>query len=390
MEWFIDADAHVTESADVWTDRLPSKWAEIAPRMVRDPETREDFWYVGGQRTSASVGATAVGGSDDWVFPDRPLNIDECPLASWNAKARLEFLDSVGIWAQVIYPNVGGFGNQAFMNIKDEDFRLACVQAYNDWMVQWCAEDPRRLLGVAALPFWDVDACVKEVERCAALGFRSILFTGEPQRFTGKFFGESHWDPLWRIASETGLPMSLHLGSGNVEVHYNTPRFDALGIRTATAFAGVAMFLENAIQVSDLLLSGVFARFPDLKVVSVESGVGWLPFVLESADRTLLNYFTTLEAANFDMLPSEYFRRNMWACYFYEKLTDTAIEAIGADKLLFETDYPHGQCLNLTTIRQQTDSLRELPNEVRQKLLFENAASLYHIESPPLDKAAQG
>src|ERR1700691_4726549 len=124
MEWVIDADAHVTESAGVWQDRVPAKYREQAPRLQRDDG--EDYWYMNGVRLTNSVGATAVAGWEK-QFPRRPRNLDEVPPGAVDPKARLEYMDSVGIWAQVLYPNVGGFGNAQFLKYDDAELRLACV-----------------------------------------------------------------------------------------------------------------------------------------------------------------------------------------------------------------------------------------------------------------------
>ena len=144
-----------------------------------------------------TVGHTATAG---WgaPFPAAPPTFDEVPPAAHDPKARLEYMDSIGVWAQVMYPNVGGFGNQAFLALDDPELQLACVRAYNDWLTEWCATDPTRLLAITATPFWDVDATVAEIERCAALGHRGILFTGEPQQFGLPLLGDRSWDPLWR------------------------------------------------------------------------------------------------------------------------------------------------------------------------------------------------
>ena len=181
LDWVIDADAHITEPAGLWVDRLPAKWREQAPQMVRGDDGR-DRWYVNDGAVMLTVGHTATAG---WgaPFPAAPPTFDDVPPAAHDPKARLEYMDSIGVWAQVMYPNVGGFGNQAFLALDDPELQLACVRAYNDWLTEWCSTDADRLLAVTATPFWDVPATVAEIERCAALGHRGILFTGEPQQF---------------------------------------------------------------------------------------------------------------------------------------------------------------------------------------------------------------
>ena len=161
------------------------------------------------------IGLTATAGVGDMT--NWPATYDDMHPGAYDAKARLKYMDDQGIWAMVMYPNVAGFGNQRFLDLKDADLQLACVEAYNDWQTEWASADSRRLLPVTSTPFWDIEAAVKEVRRCAAMGHRGILFTGEPQAFGQPFMGDRHWDPLWETAVELGLPVSFHIGSGDME-----------------------------------------------------------------------------------------------------------------------------------------------------------------------------
>jgi predicted TIM-barrel fold metal-dependent hydrolase len=200
QDWVIDADTHITEPADLWTSRLPARYQDAAPRMVRNPETGADGWSIGGTETLLPVGCTAVAGWPE-PFPSAPKNMDEVPKAAYDAKARLEYMDRVGIWAMALYPNVGGFGSQAFLNLKDPELMLACVRAYNDFLIEWSSPDPRRFIPIMATPFWDVEASVAEIERCAALGHKGVLFSGEPQSHGMPILASRHWDPLCPSAS---------------------------------------------------------------------------------------------------------------------------------------------------------------------------------------------
>jgi predicted TIM-barrel fold metal-dependent hydrolase len=380
-EWVIDVDAHVTEPVDVFTGRMPARYAEDAPRLVRDERSGWDVWKLADGTTISSVGHTATAG---WPgrFPDAPRTMDDVPRAAWDPEARLEYLDEIGAWAQVMYPNIGGFGNQAFLKLEDPELQLACVRAYNDWMTDWCSADPDRLLGVTATPFWDVDAAVAEVERCAAKGHRGVLFTGEPQRFGLPFLGDHHWDPLWSAAQAARLPVSFHIGSGDIASGFSPGRIKAHGAGGAYVATSVSLFLTNGAQIVDLLTSGVLPRFPELKFVSVESGIGFLPFVLEAADYAYGESSMATDRPG-DPIPSELFRRQVYGCFFFEEDgLGRVVDAMGPDNLLFETDYPHPICL-FGNVREKIDaSLAGQTDEVRRKVLWENAAALYRVEAP--------
>ena len=214
-DWFIDADTHITEPGDVWTSRLPQKFHDAAPRMVRTDDG-VDMWQFGRKERRIPVGATAVAGWPE-PFPSIPRNLDECPPAAYDAKARLAYMDEIGAWAMALYPNIGGFGSETFLGLDDPELMLACVRAYNDWLIEWIAPDPRRFIPVMATPFWDVEGAVAEIHRCRDLGHRAILFTSAPQDYDMPFLGDAHWNPIWTAAQDVDLPISLHIGSGDFQ-----------------------------------------------------------------------------------------------------------------------------------------------------------------------------
>ena len=380
--WIVDADSHVTEAPDVWTARIPSRYGALIPRVERDPETGIDVWFINDEPSDATVGGGAVAGWPE-PYPSRPRNLDEIPPGAWIASDRLAFMDSAGIWAQVLYPNVGGFGNAAFLRMPDPELRLLCVQAYNDWLVEWASADSRRLLPIMATPFWDVDASVTEIQRCAAIGHRGILFTGEPHRFGLPYFGDPHWDRFWAAAQDTGMPVSFHLGSGNMDAFINPALRAAYGAGAAAARGTVAMFLDNGAQMVDLLLSGVLPRFPGLQVVSVESGVGWVPFALEAVDHCFEQFDVARDLPNYEGRPSDYFYRQMFVCYFYERMAPRRLaDLLGINNVMFETDYPHPICLH-ESVQETIDATFEgVDPKIRHHFTWANAARLYHVDEP--------
>ncbi len=388
-ELLIDVDTHITEPPDTWTARVPAKFRELVPHVERDPQSGKDYWLLGGRRIS-SVGLSAVAGFDGGPFPASPKGFDDAHPGSYDSSQRLAYMDSVGIWAQVLYPNVGGFGSQAFLRLGDPELMLACVEAYNDFQTDWASADARRLLPIAAMPFWDVAASVREIERCAAMGHRGVLFTGEPQVHGMPYLGDPHWDPLWAAAQDAQLPISFHIGSGDMSVIFDKDRVRAHGSAATYATSTVTLTLGNGVQVADLLLSGVLPRFPELKVVSVESGIGWVPFVLEACDYAFIDGKVRDQRPVFELMPSDYFRRQVYVCYWFEQFAPRdLIEQIGVDNILFETDFPHPTSLYAGTVQERIDgALGAHPAEVRRKILWENAAELYRVEAPaPADLA---
>jgi predicted TIM-barrel fold metal-dependent hydrolase len=351
--------------------------------MVRDPETGEDFWYVNGERTTNSVAASCVAGWDG-PYPSHPLNLDECEPACWQAAPRLAVMDANSIWAQVLYPNVGGFGNGYFLRLGDRDLVLKCVQAYNDFLTDWCSVAPDRLVAITALPFWDVDLAVAELHRCIANGHRAVNFCNQPQDYGMPPLAHPHWDPVWAAAQEAGVSVSFHVGGGSMGTQFD----DTAGMGWMTNFAKVSslIFLDNIRSVVDLIFGGVCHRFPDLNLVSVESGVGWIPGMLETCDWQWRNGGVLDEHPEYDLLPSEYFARQIYGCFWFEEAS--AIEAINRfpDSILYETDYPHPTCQHpgpRTPAQRPRDyasrALGGLSDDLLEKVLHGNAARIYGL-----------
>jgi predicted TIM-barrel fold metal-dependent hydrolase len=381
-ELIIDADSHITEPPDVWTSRVPARYRDEVPHVVR--QGTADTWVLQDQRLSP-VGVTAPAGWPTFP-PEYPQTYQDCHPGAYDAKARLDYMDGAGIWAQVLYPNVGGFGSEHFLRLKDDELKLLCVSAYNDFLLEWASADNRRLLPVVATPFWDIDATVREIERCIPLGARGILFTGEPSRYNTPVLGAPHWDPLWDIASNANLPIHFHIGNAGETLELSTPeRYAMHGVAAAQAYTAVSLFMKNGVQCSDIITSGVINRYPGVKFVSVESGIGWLPFMLEATDYSWLGAFRPgRERTAEDVLPSELFRQSVYVTYWFESIAPKHfLDVVPIDNILFETDFPHTTCLFGNIQQTIENGLGHVEPGVRRKILWENAARLYGIGDPP-------
>jgi predicted TIM-barrel fold metal-dependent hydrolase len=376
----IDCDTHITEPRDVWTSRVPARYVDLVPHVVRN-DAGVDVWLLDGVQIY-TAGITALAGWPE-PFPSGPPTYEDMHPAAYDSHARLKLMDGNRIWAQVLYPNVAGFGSQKFLQIGDDALKLICVEAYNDFLRDWAGADPRRLITIMSMPFWDVDACVREVERGAAAGHRGVLFTGEPQRFGLPFLGEKHWDPLWAAAQDAGLAIHFHIGSGDVGNIFSPARVAAHGTAATYALSSVDLFLKNGLQVSDLLLSGVLPRFPKLQFVSVESGIGWVPFVLEAVDHSYREA-RPHRTSEWELMPSEYFRRQVYSTHWFETVPlRRLLDDLPVDKLLFETDFPHPTCLYDDVAGRVEEAFYGIEPGLRRKLLWGNAAELYGIADPP-------
>lgn len=378
----IDADSHVSEPADLWTSRVSRRWGDAVPHIRREPRSGKDIWYIG-DTLVLPVGMTAIAGFDG-TLPECPDTMDDIPPGAHLADERLAHLDREGIHAQVLYPNVGGFGSGVFLKLREPELMLECVRAYNDFLVEWASADAARLIPVMAIPFWDVPSAVKEIERCAALGHRGVLFGSQPQSFGEPPLPSPHWDPVWAAARAAGLPISFHIGSG---AEWDLGGAGDIGIRTQFARVASNAFMDNERCIADIVFGGVCHRFPELQFVSVESGVGWLLFALEAMDWQWSNAGIHKEHPEYDLLPSEYFRRQIHGCFWFEEHGLAKVLELYPDNLLFETDYPHPtsmsvgpQSVAVHPREYASRVLADVPDDVARRVLHGNAARLYRVE----------
>ncbi|MYI05676.1 MAG: amidohydrolase, partial [Chloroflexi bacterium] len=318
--------------------------------------------------------------------PNHPPSLKEADHGSWEIRERLQRMDEYGMYAQVVYPNVGGFGSGNFLQLTDDELRLDCVRAYNDFLVEWTSVEPSRFIPIMAMPFWDVQACVDEMQRAYDRGHKGVLMTNQPDTFGLPRITDQHWDPLWHQAQDMGLSVNFHIGSGDL-TQVRDANVDN-GRQAAYAKITVKLFLDNSNAILDIILGGMCHRFPDLKFVSVESGVGWIPYLLEAMDWQWKNSGCHEEHPEMDLLPSEYFRRQCYGCFWFEEdSVIKAIEQFGSENFMFETDFPHPTSMSpgpnsiARNPKQHVEEvLSVLPEEDLLNVLQRNAAKVYDFQ----------
>ena len=381
----IDTDTHIIEPYDLWTSRISvAKWGERVPHVKWDPIAEEDAWYFNKNRLGTAAGTSMAGWHE---FPPKHPRVwkDVLPSA-WRAEDRLKKMDEYGIYAQIFYPNVAGFGAGQYLGLEDPELMMLCVQAYNDWAVEWASADKKRLIPQAAMPFWDMDLCIKEMERAAKIGRKGLILTSEPQHFSQPKLTDPHWDRFWAAAQDMELPVNFHIGSGDLSDF--TLIHERNGANAAFASLPVLFTLQNSRVIAQLVMGGICHNFPKLNFVSVESGVGWLPFALDMMDWMWLNGGVRQENPQFNLLPSEYFKRQIYGCFWFERKTlKSTIDQIGADNIMYESDFPHPTSMSpgpasiaMPPKQYIEEVLGDLPLETAEKILHGNAARIYHLD----------
>ncbi len=301
--------------------------------------------------------------------------------AGWDLAARMALLDETGIWAQIVFPGVVGLGGQNLGDlVTDVALRNLCLEIFNDANAETQAASGDRLLPMAILPAWDIDACVREVERAKSLGLRGVNLTSDPQDLGSPDLANRAWDPVWEACASLEMPVHFHIGASLTTMNFfgNYP-WESHDDDTKLAIGGALLFVGNARVVVNLICSGMFDRYPALRVVSVESGMGWVPFILEALDYEMDENAPEAKA-RLQRLPSEYFKQNIYATTWFEhRNLASVIHAVGEDNVMFETDFPHPTCLYPAPLKTAEENLRGLSTAVQRKILGENAARLYRL-----------
>lgn len=395
----ISADDHIVEPPDLWTSRLPSKYAEVGPRVVRqrvpkmgnrvtldmqvdssDHGDWADIWFYEDKKFPIMLQAAAAGFPRDQVGI-RPTTFDEMRAGCWQRDARLADMDVAGLQAQLSFPNIAPvrFCGQGFLEAKDRELALLCVQAFNDFVLdEWTAGTNGRLIPLCLIPLWDVELAAAEVRRTAAKGNKAITFSEAP-RFLGlPTIQKGYWNPLWQACEETGTVVMIHVGSSS---NVTTPS----GEDSPQVEFQMLTNLNCTGAVVDWLYSPVLLEYPQLKVGFAEGQIGWLPYYLRRMDEVWLQerpYMAEQHARQAE-LPSYYWRTNMFATFFSDPVGLKLLDEIGIDTVVYGTDYPH----NDTTwpdcqaeLRKQTEAAG-LTDEQTRKIAYGNAARIFGLEA---------
>jgi predicted TIM-barrel fold metal-dependent hydrolase len=371
----IDCDTHWSEPEDLWTSRAPASMRDRLPQVrVHDGKRR---WMMN-ESALSGAGVASVVAKDGSVCEDwttwQTWGVEDAHPACSQPKARVELMDQMGVWAQVVYPNILGFGGHKAMKIEPE-LRLAATQIYNDALADMQTESGQRLFGMALLPWWDVKESVAELRRCAAMGLRGININPTPHAHGLPDLADKHWNPLWEECVAHGLPVNFHIGASEESMNWFwNSGWPSLPDMSKISMGGVMLFMDQCVNIANLLVSDLFDRFPTLTCVSVESGIGWLPYLLEQQT------YAARRRGKRALTPKEYFRRNMAACFWYESDdVEHVIRRLGEDNIMFETDFPHPGGMYPDAYDYLRNSLAGADPALLKKVTSTNAARIYNI-----------
>ena len=392
----ISVDDHVVEPPDLWTSRLPARRAADAPRVERRRAVVEfsaegslrierdvahgewcDFWTYAGMSTPFPKTAAWIGlDSIEWT----PVTYDQLDPTTWQQGPRLASMRENHVDASVCFPNtLPRFCGQTFYERGDRELGLMCVQAYNDWIIdEWCAGDGKgKLIPLTLIPLWDPQLAAAEVRRCAAKGSFAVTFSENPSKLDlpSVHSKDGHWDPFFAACDETGTVINMHIGSSS-QMYKTSP--DAPFIVSSTLTFANAMG-----SLCDFLFSGVLSRFPNLTLAYSEGQCGWVPYVLERADKLWHQRGTEGSfGAILPEPPSTYIADRVYFCIFEDETGLELRHRVGIDQITFEVDFPHADTTwpNTKKIAEEICAAARLDESEAYKLMRGNAIRAFGLE----------
>ena len=390
----ISVDDHLVEPAHLWQSWLPERFKERGPRVER--RRVGPITFIGGAKMyTYELDVEDGPWGDVWfyedlVYPNKrhvaavgfdrddmeavPITFDEMRPGCYEPKARIEDMEMNHVEASLSFPTFPRFCGQTFLEADDKELALACVQAYNDFMIEeWCGDSDGALIPLAIIPLWDVELAKAEVERNAARGCHAVCFSEIAPNLGLPSIHTEYWDPFFAACQNTATAVCMHIGSSS--------KMPAASPDAPPAVAASLSFNNAIASMSDFLFSGVLVRFPELKLAYSEGQIGWIPYILERCDDVWSEHRAWGGVRDIvPEPPSTYYYRQIFGCFFRDNHGLKSLDEVGVDNVTFETDYPHTDTTWPHTKKVAEDMMGHLPPDVVHKLVRGNAARLLNLD----------
>lgn len=366
----ISAVDHVVEPPNLWTQRLSkSRFGDRIPHVEKRSDG-SDSWVIDGR--SFQLAETLNIGA---VQTDRALpktRWDDVPRATWDCGERLQAMDRDGVDVTVLYPTLSGFSGERFAAIADSELQLACVEAYNDWLIDQWAQKSQRFVPQCIVPLTSIEAAVNEIKRAVARGHRGVVFPAAPMTLRAvPHINDSVYDLIWATCQDLQVPVCFHAGSAPELFQFPMPPH--LSPELAAALQATTRPASAVFDLTNILFSRILLRFPKLKVVFAESTIGWGTYLLEYADHQYEQ-----DHCNYELKPSEMFHRQCYLTGWYDEANINS-RHIGVDNILWSTNFPAANSTWPDTKQFAEKCLSGMNDSARQTILRNNAARLYKI-----------
>jgi predicted TIM-barrel fold metal-dependent hydrolase len=336
----------MTEPPDLWEKRLPAALRDRAPRFAN--------------RDDASSGRARAGG--------------------WDPYERLKDQAYDSISAEVLYPTRGAIA----WVVGDVELEEACCRAYNDWMIEFCSVAPQRFWGLGMISLWNIEHAVQEQERCRKAGLRGADIGLMPAAELP--YSSEHYEPFWAACQDLAMPVNMHINSGPGRRQFSPPQRSGLMPDGAVGHKWECMH-----AVGNIIAAGVLERYPGLRLVLAEAGVGWIPFFAQEFDYYQVSFAPSSAGVgrqrDIPRRPSEYIYGQVYGAFICDAVGCKLLPEYGLDTFMWSNDYPHSACIWPGATQFIAQDLGHLRPEDRAKVLCGNAARLYNDGQlpPPAD-----
>ena len=361
MDPLFSADSHVAETEDCYAEIDP-RFRESRPRAAFD-EKAGAIMLVPGMDFVVPAGALCRAGRAFETWSD-PVPWSALHPAGHEPKARLAVQDEEGIVAEVLYPSVG----MVLCLHRDPDYRKACFDAYNRWLAEFCATEPRRLLGIGMAAVRTPDEGVGEIEALRAMGMKGVMLCGEP---VFDDYDHPSYDPVWEASVALGMPVNFHILTGRESY--------GMAVRGPKIIQQIVTVRGNQNILMMMIFGGVFDRHPKLRVIMVENDAGWLPHFAFRMDHAFERHRWSLEAGSIQRRPSEYLFEQVYATFQDDYSVRHVVDALNVRRVMWASDFPHGDGTYPRSRAIVDDVTRGMTPAQRRAIVYGNAAALYGL-----------
>jgi len=371
----LDADSHVSEPLNLWQERLPAKYRDKAPRMLKEHEGKPGAWWLieeGREPHNVILGFGANKTLEELQQFLKGFSYAGAHRGGWDPAQRVKDMDQDGVTGDVLYTTLGF----RMFWIRDAGFQRACFHVYNDWLAEFCSYSPRCLKGLGLISLYDPKQGAEDLEECAKKGLAGgLIWASPPDELP--FYSEVY-NSFWKAAQELRMPLSLHEFAGFERIYW-----ESTAEKRTVANAVASHEVETTF--ATFILSGILERFPRLRIISAELNCGWLAYFLHRMDRAFDSRGVRLQGSPFPtkltMRPSEYFRRQLYATFIDDPYGLAHRHEIGVDNLLWSSDFPHSATFWPHSREKIAKDFHGIGEEDKRKILCENVAKLYGFEA---------
>jgi uncharacterized protein len=376
----VDCDTHFTEPPDLFEHNTPASLKGKMPRVVR--VNGADKWFIGDKDFGSLGGNVISKGRNKLLGKLAYTTYDDIHPGSYQVKPRLEEMDKMGVHAQVCFQNGGLTQAGSLLALGDIELAMAVIRGYNDACADRMHESGNRIFCQATLPYWDKALMDAEMRRCIDLGIKGVVLPDKPERLNEGFVGNDgkvnpFWEGVFEMANSTGTPLNFHINSS---LDAGSAIWEGLRFTQRLPINAMLHTLGVCATMSNFMMSGILDKYEDLKIGLIESGIGWVPFVLEMMEHQI-DEMRTMQDHGLQKRPKEYFAKNFWVSFWFEQYAPRhMLEEIGFDRVMFETDFPHPTSLYPGVQEKLVEQLGHYDYATRKLILEENACKLFGLE----------